>query len=849
MSNPHPFYRFSPAWNTGFYPQNQVASNQLNDIYVELLSWLPSNVAGKTISQFYSDVRALIKPYNEFPVFGNFTTTIFKIPDTPNWEYNINIQDVDLSVIDSTQVVTINGTFDPTTQIVNTGTANLFNVGTYSGTFGKSNIPVDQEVVNTLNIVNQYGSAIFPLTYKYDSSVGIATSGLARGNVYQLSDSGAISTIPATTLPSLNARRFTLPALTAEDKFAITFMERVINASIGQTDDVALSFEYNSIAMPDGMTKTFVLDSGTYDRIQINVTSANDRVFAMIGRLDGTWLWQRFVNDIGDDDNNDFLTNYSESTSLPYEPTSGSRYIYFDTWYDFDFCDFTPDCYVSPEFYPMPSIPGDIYQFNVPTDSGNLTGITSVNVGLFEQDGGFVQKIGTGQMVQSSCEIEFALNLTTPGSWDFYRNNINSQISEAPGDPVYTYNWQLFDESNIVVTTLGSVPLVYEFTPYTDETLIAYLESIGISVIIIGDDYFLRYTQSNLCCGKSYTLKSFIVREPVEANLSLLQSSVEECSCILGDNAEGDILTQCYATCTIPAVKDGCYRLGLYNEPQTSCDMTFEYTLSGDDLTNYLDSVNAAFSSLNPFISWIVVTGDTYVYNVTSDSTTALDIANFCNVYIPGMTVTLGEGFMTFVWERNDLPCNDIYAMANCLSDLDATNCFDQLWVSETQNCICGNSYYLYSLSNIINIDRSDCFSTILEFWSDDNTIAQGFEYFNGWKQRVRIGLNGGGEKPVIEESLYRQSNGVHKRPQNKQDLSIDLHTDFFDLETQLAMTDATRHPYLVWNNQGIFVKGDIDVATIQDFTTQTSFETLSQMKFQALKQGFQPRNSSCLTC
>ncbi len=151
MSNPHPFYRFSPAWNTGFYPQNQVASNQLNDIYVELLSWLPSNVAGKTISQFYSDVRALIKPYNEFPVFGNFTTTIFKIPDTPNWEYNINIQDVDLSVIDSTQVVTINGTFDPTTQIVNTGTANVFNVGTYSGTFGKSNIPVDQEAVNTLS--------------------------------------------------------------------------------------------------------------------------------------------------------------------------------------------------------------------------------------------------------------------------------------------------------------------------------------------------------------------------------------------------------------------------------------------------------------------------------------------------------------------------------------------------------------------------------------------------------------------------------------------------------------------------------------------------------------------------
>jgi hypothetical protein len=160
-----------------------------------------------------------------------------------------------------------------------------------------------------------------------------------------------------------------------------------------------------------------------------------------------------------------------------------------------------------------------------------------------------------------------------------------------------------------------------------------------------------------------------------------------------------------------------------------------------------------------------------------------------------------------------------------------------------------GDQFALYSLSNIINIDRSECFSTMLEFWADSNSVAQGMQYFNDWKQRVRIGLNGGGEKPVFEESLYRQSNGVHRRPQNKQDLSLDLHTDFFDLDTQLAMTDATRHPYLIWEGKSIFVKGDVEVATIQDFTTQSSFETLSQMKFQALIQGFQPRNSSCLTC
>jgi hypothetical protein len=187
-----------------------------------------------------------------------------------------------------------------------------------------------------------------------------------------------------------------------------------------------------------------------------------------------------------------------------------------------------------------------------------------------------------------------------------------------------------------------------------------------------------------------------------------------------------------------------------------------------------------------------------------------------------------------------------IYTVTNCLS-YDG-NCSATLW-ELSQDCICGTSSYLYSLSNIINIDASDCFSTMLEFWGENNSIAEGFEYQNNWKQKIRLGINGGGEKPIFEESLYRQSNGVHRRPQNKQDLSIDLHTDFFDLDTQLAMTDATRHPYLVWNGQSVFVKGDLEVATIQDFSTETSFETLSQMKFQVLKQGFQPKNSTCLNC
>jgi hypothetical protein len=717
MSNPHPFYRFFPAWNTGFYPQNQVSSNQLNDFYVELLAWLPGNVAGKTISQFYADVRALVKPYNEFPVFGNFTTTIIKIPDTPNWEYDINILDVDLSALDSNQVVTINGTFDPITQIVNGGNANVFNVGSYSGTFDTAEVPAEDNGVNALSIANDYGSAIFPLYYSYDSITGFATSGLARASTLQLSSNGTISRLPDDTLPKLNARRFTLPALSAEDKFAITFMEQLISTSLADTSYLAIQDTYNAYVMPEGWTKSYVFNSVGYQRIQVTLSSGGSRVFALVGRLDGSWTWQRFVNDIGSDLTSEFITTYSSSTQLPYQPTSGSRYIYINTWYDFDLCDFSSDCYVSPEFYAMPAIPGDIFQFNVPSDTGNLTGLSSVKVGLFSESGQFVQQIGNASLTP--------IVITGLGMYGY--NDVRFTYADWYDEyytPEYTVNFQMTDcDGNVLGDVLASIP-VSGLTTGDFSEFKSVVEGLAwpdyLSVVVEPDDdgnvVFTYTLTSTPICFCSITAWTYY--EGSGETVYFIKPAIYE---------QAATPSQFYATCTIPAVKDGCYRLGLYD--------------------------------------------------------------------------------------------------------------------------IIEDQPYLYSLSNIINIDRADCFSTMLEFWSDDNTMAQGFEYFNGWKQRVRLGINGGGAKPVIEENLYRQSNGVHKRPQNKQDLSLDLHTDFLDQYTQLALVDATRHAYLVWDMKPIFVKGDIDVATIQDFTTQSSFETLAQVKFQALLQGFQPRNSSCLTC
>lgn len=157
--------------------------------------------------------------------------------------------------------------------------------------------------------------------------------------------------------------------------------------------------------------------------------------------------------------------------------------------------------------------------------------------------------------------------------------------------------------------------------------------------------------------------------------------------------------------------------------------------------------------------------------------------------------------------------------------------------------------YELFALSNAIQVNNADCFSTIIEFGGEENEIVQGFEYFNGWLQRIRVDLNGGGEKPKIEEDIYRNSDGTFQRPAHIEDLSIDLHTEYLDLPTQKAMYAATRHPVLVWKGQNISVQGDLDTATVQDYTNETSFRNRSQMRFQALLQGFQPENDGCINC
>jgi len=722
MLKPNSFYRFQQGWNAGFWPDNQIVSDLLNEIYTGLPAALSGLlVPGTNLYYLKSVVQQFVDQFNAYPYYGNFKVLLETAPDPPNYTYSIYIRDESLFVTDSNQQLIITGYFNNTTKllIAPAGSITSFSPGSYLSGFGATLIREEEKVREALDVVYQNGSAIFPITYSYNPSTQVATSGLARGADWKLWGGSEPNRVPLPTIPFQNQRTFSLPVLTADDQYILSIFERIIQASLADTDYTnSVQNAIFSYTVPDDWTRTILHPSfTTYDRVQITYSDdSGRRKFILVGRLDGQWLWQRFVSDESGGAYN-FLTAYTETMGLPYPILQAGRWLYNDNTYDLEFVEFNSGCYDSPEFYAMPAKPGDQWQFNIDKADANIIGQNSVLVGLFTEDGQLILKIGEAIDFEDICSEE----------------------------------------------------------------------------------------------------------------------------------------KQAKATVTIPS-KNGCYRLGLYNEPSTTCDLTFTYTITGEAITTYIEAIGALAETANPYVRFAIdVTSPVIAYVApVSELTTVPDLVDWCNTNIPGMTVTLiDDESLTFTWQVNDLPCDAIYEMVNCQSDITGEVCISEgvLWESATETCLCGTSYYLYSLSNIINIDASDCYSTMLEFWSDSNSIAQGFEYFDGWKQRVRLGINGGGEKPIIEENLYRQSNGVHKRPQNKQDLSLDLHTDFLDLPTQLALVDATRHPYLVWNQKNIFVNGDIEVATIQDFSTQSSFETLAQVKFSALLQGFQPSNSSCLTC
>jgi hypothetical protein len=570
--------------------------------------------------------------------------------------------------------------------------------------------------------------------------------------------------------------------------------------------------------------------------LQIGINSQVDnQTFALIIREDNGFLFQRFYANAYLTPN--ILTLYSGSVELPYEPI-GYNNRYDSEFYDFEFCEFDNCAFPAKESYQMPAKSGDEFQFNVIPYTANVEPFESVDIGIFDKNFNLIQKVGeTTQQAYQCCQQYVAQYGGIASVWTDIIDTANSYV-DIPATHSLGLIW--LDSNNIPAARQFWFPLMY---PLNLGNIGTFFEGLSDSsnifewISAVGFDA-LKYTPLGYECTNSAGLTCYI---QLKSNTTGIIEGWE--MGITGGFVDVDTLQQ-QAKALIPALKSDCYRLGLYK---------FE---SGFDQmqTNYLTEAFEIPSGENFYFAFsenTLTTNYSFLVALPQQVQILQDVINWLAVYMPAITVVQDNSYTNFRY----CPYNNILiseGLAINYGTWDYSN-FTPIINDEasTGAGMCGSDTIneIYSFSNLLYLDDSDCFSTILQYWAESNAIAEGFEYYNDWYQQVRLGINGGGKKPVITDSLYRQSNGVTRRPQNKQDLSIDLHTDFLDFETQSALVDATRHTNFVVDGQNLFVNGDIEVATIQDFTTQSSFEDLAQVKFSALIQGYQPKNSTCVNC
>ena len=201
---------------------------------------------------------------------------------------------------------------------------------------------IDEElkIAKTLSVYNQNGAAIFPDTFTYNPSTGIAERKLLRAydweyntttNRPQRDGISDLRMIPKTV--------FRLRELTQIEKAMVSFfLEKPIKESI--TNDNWNATNIYLTPLPEGWTFSFI--SYTSSQKQLAIVNKNQIAFILAGKkVDSKWYFQRFIDPYY---TTGALPNIAAILmgTLPASPNTGKLYnpgssIYF---YDFDQCEF-----------------------------------------------------------------------------------------------------------------------------------------------------------------------------------------------------------------------------------------------------------------------------------------------------------------------------------------------------------------------------------------------------------------------------------------------------------------------------------------------------------------------------
>lgn len=552
MGKPNPFFRFTPAQiNGGFEPGLTIQSGLTDDLFSQFTN---GDYVGDPYGSAIESINQIIDLFN-LPANGGFFRLIYPSPwpvISGSQTLTFYIQSDQLHAVDSLQRITI--ILSLVNGVVSGSTFSFVGPTTKSSDYANPLIPAEVEIKRALEVYYQNGAAIFPMTYSFDATTGIATSFLAEGSNWILGlETGIIDRDPAINLPFEPIEYYQFSVLLPDEKYVTLAMEMVINYAVKNptTDRFGISDFADTITIPTGYTYTFT--SGVSGDLQrVSLLFAGPKSFLLIGRYDGTkWLFQRFFNPDTNPANN-FFTNYAIGVALPYAPLTGR--LFPNGWYDYESVQFESNCPDTDENYQLPIKTGDQYQFNIIPDQANLFGLTEVKVGLFDAELNFIQQIGTA--VLPDCKINVRYTVVTVESDDF------TAFLTILGSNTANFYFDGIDTDGNSLGHLITIPRA----DYNTSSIAAFAGSIIAAVNAI-DGYSASYD-----LGSALTF--FLTVGNVTVNLAQVDVAVYSyqydgipktniCSCA----------TQFQATVNIPAVADGCYCFGLYNADESISEL------------------------------------------------------------------------------------------------------------------------------------------------------------------------------------------------------------------------------------------------------------------------------------
>jgi hypothetical protein len=722
---PFPFIRFDQAEiNGNFGDEFTYRKSQLIELYDALVISLTT---GTKLFIQINAIKAQLEIYNSAPKFSNLELDLPRpyVTGTGSESYTLYLRiQQNNSCFGAFVFATIDGVVDSIGDFFTPG-PDLTSIG-LDGPY----IAEEIKISKTLSVYQQNGAAIFPDTFTYNPSTGIAERRLLRAYDWKFNETlNQPQRNLITDLRVIPKTIFHLRELTQIEKAMVSFfLEKPIKES-------ETNYDWETNIYLTSLPGDWVFDNEivSSEIKQLSIASVENKIaFFLAGiRVSSKWYFQRFV-DIDYNGTIPDVVSFLLSTDEPAPPNTGR--LYYDIYYDFDQCEF--GTVENEEPFNLTIKSGDSYQINIPSDFIFEPEIGPESsqfprIGIFDCNGQYLQDIG---------KIGFP-------------------------DCVQTYETKIF----------------YDFL--TDQ----FFEFVGIG---FGATFQPSY------------LKIYLVDSELNTAF-LVQFSL--------DSAPGaDIL--------VDTASNFCVQLEALLIAYFGYDCAVTFTGGDGPLDRPEITVKITGN-----LCGIVAINFKFSYTFTSEIVT--DVGLYTPIE-PKLTGTQYQASITIPPLAN----------SNYFIGIFQGYTIDDEGFSE-----------LLAISQPLQLDNFETFTQILEYGASENSVIEGFEYINGWLQKVRVPLNGAGQTSKSEESIYRNSDGTFQIPENSTDEVLYLHTDYLDLATQRAMISATKNPIFVLQGQNLSVQGDLEITNTQDFTQNSSFRKLQQMQFQALTQGYQPENNSCI--